>query len=123
MSKNGIPYQVFGGLKFYETAHIKDILSHLKIVMNLKDEISWHRVLTMIDGVGPKTADKLIEGILARTSLEDVLGKAFSDKYVPKKSMTGHREIEEIPASGQFARRDRARRYLRSRLRLLLAVI
>jgi DNA helicase-2/ATP-dependent DNA helicase PcrA len=89
LSKNGIPYQVFGGLKFYETAHVKDILSHLKIVMNIKDEISWHRVLAMIEGIGPKTADKLTETILGRTSLEDVLGKALNDKCVPARSAKG----------------------------------
>ena len=102
LSKNGIPYQVFGGLKFYETAHIKDILSYLKIVMNLKDEISWHRVLTMIEGVGAKTADKLTEGILARTSLEDVLEKALHDKYLPKKSITGIVRLKKFLRAAQL---------------------
>ena len=101
LSKNGIPYQVFGGLKFYETAHIKDILSHLKIVMNLKDEISWHRVLTMIEGVGPKTADKLIEGILAKTSIEDVLGKALNDRYVSKKSIKALARLKKYLRAAQ----------------------
>jgi len=101
LSKNGIPYQVFGGMKFYETAHIKDILSCLKIVMNLKDEISWHRVLSMIDGVGPKTADKIIEGILVRTSLEDVLEKALHDKYIPKKSITGMVRLKKFLRAAQ----------------------
>ena len=61
LNKRGIPYQIFGGLKFYETAHVKDIISHLKVVMNPKDEIAWHRILTLIDGIGPKTADSLTE--------------------------------------------------------------
>lgn len=89
LSKNGIPYQVFGGLKFYETAHVKDILAHLKIAMNIKDEIAWHRVLTMIDGVGPKTADKCTAEIMGRTSLDDILRKALDERKFPKRSMTG----------------------------------
>ncbi len=89
LSKNGIPYQVFGGLKFYETAHVKDILSLLKIVMNLKDEIAWHRVLTMIDGLGAKTADSITGEILAGTSLKDLPEKGIGKNKIPKKSVSG----------------------------------
>ncbi|MDO8525272.1 MAG: ATP-dependent helicase [Candidatus Omnitrophota bacterium] len=96
LSKNGIPYQVFGGLKFYETAHVKDILSLLKIVMNIKDEIAWHRVLTMIDGVGPKTADNIIGEILAGGSLEDLPEKAPGENKVPKKSVSGVARLKKF---------------------------
>jgi len=43
LTKRGIPFQVFGGMKFYEAAHIKDILAHLKVLLNPHDEISWAR--------------------------------------------------------------------------------
>ncbi|MDD5427642.1 MAG: ATP-dependent helicase [Candidatus Omnitrophica bacterium] len=101
LSKNGIPYQVFGGLKFYETAHVKDILAHLKIAMNIKDEIAWHRVLTMIDGVGPKTADKCILEIMSRTSLEDILRKALDERKFPKRSMTGLVRLKKFLRAAQ----------------------
>ncbi|MCX5678877.1 MAG: ATP-dependent helicase [Candidatus Omnitrophica bacterium] len=83
LSKNGIDYQVFGGLKFYETAHVKDLLAHMKIVLNIKDEIAWHRILTLIEGIGPKTADRIAEDIMAKASLQDVIGKTFegSDRF------------------------------------------
>ncbi len=106
LSKNGIPYQVFGGLKFYETAHVKDILSHLKIVMNLKDEIAWHRVLALIDGIGPKRAGKLTEDILARSTLEDVIGKALSDKCVPRKALNGIIRLKKFLKSAQKRERE-----------------
>jgi DNA helicase-2/ATP-dependent DNA helicase PcrA len=89
LSKNGIPYQVFGGLKFYETAHVKDILAHLKIAMNIKDEIAWHRALTMIDGIGAKTADKIASRIMEHSTMDEVTAKALSEKLVPAKSVTG----------------------------------
>ncbi len=57
LTKQGVPYEVFGGLKFYEMAHVKDMLSYLKILANDKDELSWNRILLLIPGVGPKTAD------------------------------------------------------------------
>jgi DNA helicase-2/ATP-dependent DNA helicase PcrA len=77
LSKNGIDYQVFGGLKFYETAHVKDLLAHMKVVLNIKDEIAWHRMLTLIEGIGPKTADRITEEIMTNASLQDVIGKTF----------------------------------------------
>ncbi len=59
LTKRGIPYEVFGGLKFYEMAHVKDILAHLKVLANPKDELSWGRILLLVSGVGPKTVDAI----------------------------------------------------------------
>lgn len=89
LAKNGIPYQVFGGLKFYETAHVKDILSYLKVVMNMKDEIAWHRLLAMIDGIGPRRAEKISETILVSSSIDNVVDKIFNDKEIPRRSLKG----------------------------------
>ncbi|MBN1526321.1 MAG: ATP-dependent helicase, partial [Candidatus Omnitrophica bacterium] len=61
LSRRNIPYQIFGGLKFYETAHVKDLIAHLRVLANPKDEISWHRILMLIDGIGPKTAERITE--------------------------------------------------------------
>jgi DNA helicase-2/ATP-dependent DNA helicase PcrA len=80
LSKNGIAYQVFGGLKFYETSHVKDVTSHMKVVMNPRDEIAWHRILTLIAGVGPKTADKIVEDILSAISLKEIAGRVLTDR-------------------------------------------
>jgi DNA helicase II / ATP-dependent DNA helicase PcrA len=63
LSRRGIPYQMYGGLKFYETAHIKDFLSYLKIVNNYKDELAWLRILRLLEGVGPVTATKMFSVI------------------------------------------------------------
>jgi len=60
LSKRNIPYVLYGGLKFSETAHIKDVISYLKILLNPKDELAWRRVLLLIEGIGTKTAEKLI---------------------------------------------------------------
>jgi len=61
LNKANIPYLKFGGMKFIETAHIKDMMSFFKVLANTKDVISWHRLLLMLDGVGPRTASKMIE--------------------------------------------------------------
>ncbi len=64
LARRGIPYRTYGGLKFIETAHIKDLISHVKVVANPLDELAWHRVLMLIDGIGPKTAERIISEIL-----------------------------------------------------------
>jgi len=89
LGKNGIPYQVFGGLKFYETAHVKDLLSHLKVAVNPKDEIAWHRVLMLIDGIGPKTAERLTGEILSCSTIVQISEKLSRDKEKSGKSYKG----------------------------------
>ena len=79
LSKNGIAYQVFGGLKFYETAHVKDLTAHMKVVMNPKDEIAWHRALMLIEGIGAKTADKITADILTAGSLKEIGERVMTD--------------------------------------------
>lgn len=61
LSKANIPFQKFGGMKFIETAHIKDVLAFLRIAANPKDVVSWYRVLLLHEGVGPKTAQKILD--------------------------------------------------------------
>ncbi|RJO58909.1 ATP-dependent helicase [Candidatus Parcubacteria bacterium] len=59
LAKREIPYLVRGGLRFFERAHIKDVVSHLKILANPNDEVAWLRALGLQVGVGPKTATEV----------------------------------------------------------------
>ena len=61
--KRKIPFVVVGGIKFIEKRHIKDILAYMKILWNPLDTISWHRVLTILEGIGDVTATKITEQI------------------------------------------------------------
>ena len=54
-----IPFVVFGGLRFSETAHVKDVVAHLKVLLNVRDELAWGRVLKLLPGVGDTTAERL----------------------------------------------------------------
>ena len=60
LSKRGIPFQKFGGPKFMETAHIKDIVAHLRVILNPDDEISLGRILLLLKGVGTQTVNSII---------------------------------------------------------------
>jgi len=68
LSRDGIPFIKMGGFKFIESAHIKDVLAHLRVLYNPYDRISWYRILLLIDKIGPKTAIETYEKILAEKS-------------------------------------------------------
>lgn len=63
LNQKNIPFVKVGGFKFMETAHIKDLLAHLKILVNPMDTVSWHRVLLMVDSIGPKAAAEILHGV------------------------------------------------------------
>jgi DNA helicase-2/ATP-dependent DNA helicase PcrA len=73
LTKRGIPYRTYGGLKFIETAHIKDLISHVKITANPLDELAWHRVLLLIEGIGPHTAEEIITQLIQAGEWRTVL--------------------------------------------------
>lgn len=60
LAKRAIPYKKFGGLKFIETAHVKDVIAHLRVVLNPNDIISVNRILLLLNGVGSQTAMRLL---------------------------------------------------------------
>ncbi|MBW2484355.1 MAG: ATP-dependent helicase, partial [Deltaproteobacteria bacterium] len=63
LAQKGIPFEKRGGLKLTESAHIKDLLSYLRILVNNQDNLSWNRILLLLDKVGPKTAEKVLEAL------------------------------------------------------------
>ena len=87
LSRRNIPYETYGGMKFYETAHVKDILSHLKIIVNPKDELAWNRILMLIRRIGPKTAARLTDEFTACVSMDEVLAESFP-KYIENRSFS-----------------------------------
>src|SRR5512134_176669 len=64
LSRRGLPFVKRGGVKFIETAHVKDLLAHLRVVANPLDAVSWHRVLMLVEGVGPKKAQDLLADLV-----------------------------------------------------------
>ncbi|HEX8847043.1 MAG TPA: ATP-dependent helicase [Pyrinomonadaceae bacterium] len=61
LTRRGIPYRVRSGVRFFEQAHIKDVVSYLRLVTNPRDELAWKRVLRLIPNVGPATAGRIWE--------------------------------------------------------------
>ncbi len=88
LSKAGIPFQKFGGIKFIETAHVKDVLAFLRIASNPKDIVSWYRVLLLHEGVGPKTAQRILDELAtARLTIEKHPGNKKEFQYYKLKEL------------------------------------
>ncbi|HOW50684.1 MAG TPA: ATP-dependent helicase [bacterium] len=80
LMRRGIPFVVYGGLKFVERRHIKDILSYLRIVVNRFDAVAWNRVLTLLPGIGGMTAGQVIACVMeheGRLEFKQFKGRKF----------------------------------------------
>jgi DNA helicase-2/ATP-dependent DNA helicase PcrA len=82
LTRRNIPFVKFGGLKFLDSAHVKDVLAVLRFAENPRDRVAGFRVLQLLPGVGPSTAGAVIEAMA--TSLDAVLG--LSAARVPQRA-------------------------------------
>jgi DNA helicase-2/ATP-dependent DNA helicase PcrA len=80
LASRNIPFVKYGGQKFVEAAHIKDMLAYLRISYNLFDAVSWYRALLLLRGIGPKTAERILQEVISNKkglNVEDaILGKS-----------------------------------------------
>jgi DNA helicase-2/ATP-dependent DNA helicase PcrA len=60
LARRDVPFVKYGGLKFLEAAHVKDLVAALRILENPHDDLAWHRVLQMVPGIGPATVRRLL---------------------------------------------------------------
>jgi DNA helicase-2/ATP-dependent DNA helicase PcrA len=96
LSRHGLPFIKRGGVKFIETAHVKDLLAHLRVVANPLDAVSWHRVLMLIEGVGPKKAQDVMAALVKSDNPYHALrempgrsGKGLRDLALTLESLAG----------------------------------
>ncbi|HYQ47712.1 MAG TPA: ATP-dependent helicase, partial [Thermodesulfovibrionales bacterium] len=94
LQRKGIPFEVRSGLTFFEQAHIKDVLSFLKIIANPHDEISWKRVLKLIPGIGNITAAKVWNFIQGQENPVESVFDAY--QTVPKKAQNAFNQFLEM---------------------------
>ena len=65
LTRRNIPFVKFGGLKFLDAAHVKDLLAVLRFAQNPRDRVSGFRLLQLLPGIGPQTASKILDTIAA----------------------------------------------------------
>jgi ATP-dependent DNA helicase UvrD/PcrA len=83
LSRREIPFAKYGGIRYLEAAHVKDFVALLRVAANANDQLSWFRLLQLLDGVGPMIARRLCDELLAdKPSLSDLPGR-WRDADVP----------------------------------------
>jgi len=63
LGRRNIPYHKYGGLRFLEASHVKDLVAFLRIAQNPHDELAWMRTLELLDGIGPATTSRALEHV------------------------------------------------------------
>ncbi|MBU0503069.1 MAG: ATP-dependent helicase [Candidatus Omnitrophota bacterium] len=88
LANRNLPFVKYGGQKFVEAAHIKDVISYLRLVQNPSDQISWYRALLLLKGIGPKTAERIIAEIAKNNTILEIDPK-FTEKINGLKPLLG----------------------------------
>jgi ATP-dependent DNA helicase UvrD/PcrA len=63
LGRRSVPYVKYGGIRYLEAAHVKDFLSLLRLVANPADQVSWFRILQLLEGVGPRIARRILDAL------------------------------------------------------------
>jgi DNA helicase-2/ATP-dependent DNA helicase PcrA len=78
--ERNIPYRYIGGTGLLQTAHIRDVVSVLRIVANQEDELAWVRYLRLWPGIGETLANRIVEKIMDKPNLPNILNLLSGNK-------------------------------------------
>jgi DNA helicase-2/ATP-dependent DNA helicase PcrA len=92
LTNRKIPFEKWGGLKFLEAAHVKDVLAFLRVLDNPRDEISWYRLLLLLPGIGEATARAAVETI-AQAAWDS---SAFGRFAPPPRARAAHAALVDL---------------------------
>ncbi|HVX41100.1 MAG TPA: ATP-dependent helicase [Gemmatimonadaceae bacterium] len=92
LTNRKIPFEKWGGIKFLEAAHVKDVLAFLRVLENPRDEVSWYRILMLMPGIGDVTARAIMESMADRSWDPD----AFSHFVPPPRARDAHKELAAL---------------------------
>jgi DNA helicase-2/ATP-dependent DNA helicase PcrA len=92
LANRNIPFDKWGGLKFLEAAHVKDVLAFLRVSENPRDEVSWYRILMLMPGIGDTTARAMM------TAMQDRAWDpyAFTHLIAPPRARDAHRSLAAL---------------------------
>ena len=82
-----VPYRFIGGMKLLETAHVKDLLSLLRVIANPLDDIAWMRFLTLWNGVGDVGASRLAQQLLLEPQFDLIFDKLEKFGRIPAETV------------------------------------
>ncbi len=92
LANRNVPFEKWGGLKFLEAAHVKDVIAFLRVIDNPRDEVSWYRVLMLLPGIGDTTARALMASMAERGWDAD----ALTHWTPPPRARDAHRALGQL---------------------------
>jgi DNA helicase-2/ATP-dependent DNA helicase PcrA len=92
LTNRKIPFEKWGGIKFLDAAHVKDVLAFLRVVENPRDEVSWYRILMLMPGIGDVTARAMLESMAERSWDAD----AFAHFAPPARAQDAHKQLAAL---------------------------
>jgi DNA helicase-2/ATP-dependent DNA helicase PcrA len=100
LARRGIPFVVRSGVRFFEAAHVKDVLAHLRFARNPGDELALKRCMRLTPGVGTATAEAVWMAFAARRrrgqgAVDELLAPEVASQ-VPSKGRAGYRRLVEL---------------------------
>jgi len=113
LTRRKVEFQITSGLRFFEQAHVKDVSAMIRFVVNGRDEVSFKRMVLMLQGVGPKSADNLWKAwrsspIGSSVDVPDSYSETLLTFRVPPKAKEGWKQLcytlDELVPDGEFAR-------------------
>jgi len=114
LARRNIPYHKYGGLRFLEASHVKDLVALLRIAENPRDELAWFRCLKLLPGVGPGTAARAIRHMKAQGGRPESL-RSFTAPPSSREGILGMADLlhdlrsgPELPVTAQV---ERVRRF------------
>jgi DNA helicase-2/ATP-dependent DNA helicase PcrA len=96
LARRGIPYIVRSGVRFFEQAHIKDVLAHLRILENPLDELSWMRVLKLQPGIGRTTALRIWQILQEASNPLEAATSAFPAASLTPRTRSGFNQLKSL---------------------------
>lgn len=86
LTQRGIPFQITSGLRFFEQAHVKDVAAFMKFAVNRQDEVSFMRMVRLVEGIGNVSASKLWqEWLKSDAAKAETMPSSFSEVLLPLK--------------------------------------
>ncbi|MBM3709600.1 MAG: ATP-dependent helicase [Actinobacteria bacterium] len=131
LNTHNIPFIKYGGIKFTEAAHIKDVIAHLKVAYNPMDSVSWIRILMLIEGIGPAYSYEIMREIVeGRAGIKQLacdfyLSKKFGKNLLKLYEVLTYveasaKEIEPEASKLKKADKDSFSAYFSEKLRLVI---
>ncbi len=109
LTRRNIPFVKFGGLKFLDSVHVKDVLAVLRWAENPRDRVAGFRVMQLLPGVGPATAARLLDAVPRQRAVARQPGGAAAASGDPAGVRAVHPAIPSARSPPSFRRRARSK--------------